>query len=55
MCYELSQWFTKARNADQARKQQSESEPATRQQELVPEAQGTVAESRVKERERAPA
>lgn len=53
MCYEYSEWFTKARAANQARKEQPKTEQVTQPSQPAPEPQ--PAETRIKERETAPA
>lgn len=55
MCYEFSEWFTKARAVDKARKEQPKTEQLTQQPQPAPEPQPVAPETRVKERETAPA
>lgn len=54
MCYELSGWFTQLR-ADRARQQQPKPEPVAEPPQRAPEPQIVAPETRVKERETAPA
>lgn len=55
MCYEFSDWSRKLRAAELARKPQQKPEQVTKQPEPAPQAQPAAPETRVKERETAPA
>ena len=55
MCYEFSDWFSKARAVEKARREQPKTEQATQQSPPAPEPQPVAPETRVKERETAPA
>ena len=55
MCYEFSEWFTKSRSAYRARQQEPKTEARKEPAQRVPEPQPVVAETRVKERDPAPA
>ena len=55
MCYELSGWFTQLRSADRARQQQTKTQPVAEPPQRAPEPQPVAPETRVKERETAPA
>ena len=55
MCYEFSDWFTKARAVEKARKEQPKTEQVTQESQAAPEPQPAAPEPRVKERETAPA
>jgi len=55
MCYEFSDWFTKARAVEKARKERPQTEQVTQQCQPAPEAAPAAPEPRVKERETAPA
>ena len=54
MCYEFSEWFTRARAVEKARKEQPRTEQVT-PQPAAPEPQPAAPETRVKEPETAPA
>jgi hypothetical protein len=53
MCYEFSGWFTKARAATQARKEEPKTEKVVQPSAPAAERKPAAAETRVKERETA--
>lgn len=55
MCYEFSEWFTRARTSHRARQQEPKTETVKEAPQRVLQPEPAATETRVKERERAPA